>query len=207
MSKLILIASGHRKTGAEPVLQRAIASLSGVDRYVHNDVLAEIRRTHRPSAEMAVSAIVELWFSDADAALHAVSQLRHSGTPLQALQVLSVGEHVIFDHDAGTAAVTKRMSLLQRRTDMSPAQFQHYWRSVHAPLAECHRFVSRYVQNHVNQHGEALGPPSFDGVAEFLITDLVRIEEDYASAAGQRMKDDVANFASTVTTFLVEPRG
>jgi uncharacterized protein (TIGR02118 family) len=103
----------------------------------------------------------------------------------------------------------KRLSLLTRKKGMTHEAFTHYWQSVHAPLAQCHRYVQSYRQNHVtaalplSADGELL---RVDGIGEFLISDVDRMQEDYRSEAGIRMKQDVENFVGSARTYLVRER-
>ena len=208
IKQIVLMGSGEN-AAQQVVRAAAVRSLPGLERYVHNELLNEVRRDHLPSAGLQLAGIEELWFADAKAARSAQEILLSNASPAISVQVLTVQEHLIFERSVNGAAALKRISLLRRRAGMTPGSFRQYWLSVHAPLAECHRFVNRYVQNHVLDQvasHPAVGhgmEAAIDGVAEFRITDLVRMQEDYASPEGQRMKADVAKFAEAVTTYLV----
>jgi uncharacterized protein (TIGR02118 family) len=75
--------------------------------------------------------------------------------------------------------VIKLVFCLRRQRHLSREEFQHYWRTVHAPLvAERARRmgVVRYVQSHT--FDDAAGPssarrspPPFDGIAELWWTE------------------------------------
>lgn len=62
-----------------------------------------------------------------------------------------------------------RFGLAPRRTGMSTAEFQEYWRLRHAPVVLGMPGLQRYHQNHaVLQDGEPLLPwPGFDACAQF----------------------------------------
>ena len=208
IKQIVLIGTGE-SASQQVVRAAAVRSLPGLERYVYNELLGEVLRDHLPFAGLKLAGIEELWFADAMAVRSAQGVLLSNASPANSVQVLTVDEHLIFERSSDGAAALKRISLLRRRAGMTPESFRQYWRSVHAPLAECHRFVNRYVQNHVlhqvSSHpvvGHGLAA-AIDGVAEFRITDLVRMQEDYASPEGQRMKADVAEFADAVTTYLV----
>ncbi len=210
IKQIVLIGAGG--SAAQRVMRAALVrTLPGMERYLYNDLIDEVRRDHLPSAGLQLAGIEELWFADPLAARSAQAVLLSMSSPAIRAQLLTVDEHLIFERSMDGGAALKRISLLRRRAGMTPESFCQYWRSVHAPLAECHRFVNRYVQNHV-LHQVASHPAAdndavaaVDGVAEFQLTDLVRMQEDYASPEGQRMKADVARFADAVTTYLVRP--
>ena len=94
------------------------------------------------------------------------------------------------------AGRVRTIALLGRRPGMTFAEFDSYWRDVHAPLAAQVPGIVRYVQRHVIPD-PATGEPD----NEFGIDGLAHIDYENAEAmegweteAGQRALDDVPNF-------------
>jgi len=175
----------------------------GLRRMVRNTVQESVRRAHMPASEQVIAIVEELWF-DTEPVREDLDVLLRPTGPLAVLQAEFVREHVVFRRPVGDKPSIKRLSLLQRRADISTQEFSKYWEHVHAPLAHCHRHVALYVQNHSAPHGTK--PLLFDGIAEFQITDLAAMQIDYRTQQGISMRADVANFASTVSTYLVVAR-
>lgn len=103
----------------------------------------------------------------------------------------------------------KMIFCLRRRAELSPAEFQSYWREQHAPLvAEVAPLlrIRRYVQSHSFDDPRLAGPvaargatvPPYDGVAELYwdsIDDLVAVNDSKeAREAGRRLLEDERTF-------------
>lgn len=86
---------------------------------------------------------------------------------------LPVSVDVILDGPADGAIVSAEC--IRRRLDLTPAQFDDYWRSHHGPLA-CALPFERYEQNHLAAGAEKDGPLPYQGVAVvwFGSTDIMR---------------------------------
>ena len=115
----------------------------------------------------------------------------------------------------------KMIFCLRRRPEMTQAEFQCYWRDVHAPLvreAAPLLNIRRYVQSHafddprIAPAADARGcdVPPFDGVAELWwdsAEDIVAAGATKAGRdAGRRLLADEANFiaAKESAIFYVE---
>src|SRR5262245_3028371 len=91
--------------------------------------------------------------------------------------------------------MVKLVFCLKRLPHLSLAEFQRYWREVHAPLVRSHAQalrIRRYIQLHTvdDPINAALragrgGPEAFDGVAELWWDSLDDLREAVASEAGQ----------------------
>lgn len=103
----------------------------------------------------------------------------------------------------------KMIFCLRRRAELSPAEFQSYWRERHAPLvAEVAPLlrIRRYVQSHSFNDPQLAGPvaargatvPPYDGVAELYwdsVDDLVAVNDSReAREAGRRLLEDERAF-------------
>jgi hypothetical protein len=173
------------------------ARIPGLVRATRNDVVNIVHREHVARAEQGVSRVDELWCDGAPEDTLEALQEAYAGMPV--IQISPVQENMIFERGDDNSMRVKRVSLLQRKADLSRTEFCLYWRDVHASMASCHRHVARYVQNHVLDGSSAL----FDGIGEFQITDVDGMREDYETETAMAMKADVRNFAATVSTFIV----
>ena len=175
-----------------------LSRIPGFVRATRNDVVDAVHREHIARADRSVLRVDELWCegTSSERALDALQEL-YDGLPV--IQVSEVRETPILERSADGSALVKRLSLLQRRADLSRASFCAYWRDVHAAMASCHRHVARYVQNHVVDGSRGM----FDGIAEFEIADMEGMRADYETEAAKAMKADVQNFAATISTYVV----
>jgi conserved hypothetical protein len=196
MSKFAVIF-GERDRGGGSEGRGPAGCIAGLIRATRNDVVDIVHREHVARAEQGVSRVDELWCDGAPEDTLDALQQAYAGMPV--IQISPVQENMIFERAADSPKLVKRISLLQRKAGLSRPEFCLYWRDVHASMASCHRNVARYVQNHVLDGSGAL----FDGIAEFQINDLDGMREDYETESARAMKDDVRNFAATVSTFVV----
>jgi uncharacterized protein (TIGR02118 family) len=91
----------------------------------------------------------------------------------------------------------RTIALLGRRPGMTFAEFDAYWRDVHAPLAAQVPGIVRYVQRHVIPDPETGEPDNgfgIDGLAAIDYESEEAMEKGWATEAGQRALDDVPNF-------------
>lgn len=110
---------------------------------------------------------------------------------------------------------------LKRLPQLTRAEFQAYWRDVHAPLVQAHAQVlgiARYVQSHSLPENPAFplaaargsAGADFDGVAELWWHDLASFGSagltPEGRAAGQLLLEDEARFIDLPRSpiFLVE---
>jgi uncharacterized protein (TIGR02118 family) len=175
------------------------ARIPGLIRCTRNHVMEQVKREHVASAVDAITAVDELWCAGTSPQ-ETLAELKTIYADEPVVQISFVHERTIFARDERPGFVT-RISLLQRATTLTRSQFSTYWHDVHAPLAACHRHVARYVQNHVVASTREDEP--FDGIAQFLISDLVGMRADYDTDAGKAMQADVQNFAAAVSTYVV----
>ncbi len=97
---------------------------------------------------------------------------------------------------------------LRRRPDLTPEQFDSYWRDTHAPLVRRHAAalgIRRYVQSIRFESDLAAAaarvrnaPAPFDGVAELWFDSLEAVQAGFATeagrAAGRELLEDEARF-------------
>ena len=95
------------------------------------------------------------------------------------------------------AGPVRTIALLGRKPGMTFAEFDSYWRDVHAPLAAKVPGVIRYVQRHVIPNPETGEPDNgfgIDGLAVLDYENEEAMEKGWASEDGQRALADVPNF-------------
>lgn len=85
--------------------------------------------------------------------------------------------------------MTKVLVLLYKRSDLSWEAFGRYWRDAHRPIALRLPGLRRYVENHPPTAGD---PPY--GVAELYFDSPAAVQTALASAEGQAVLADLANF-------------
>jgi uncharacterized protein (TIGR02118 family) len=179
-----------------------VLKLPGLRRYVQSHVRAS---GYRGGRQLVHDGIAELWFDDLETAKAA------NGTPvIDAIQAdearfidpgprvtLVCEEHVIVDRPPPPNAI-KNVEFVTRKPGMPVADFQHYWRNVHGPLAAKIPSIRRYVQSHCRLGGYASGrQPAYDGIAVtwFESTDAMR--QGAGSEAYAATRADEANFIDT----------
>ena len=90
----------------------------------------------------------------------------------------------------------KTITIARKKPGMTDAEFSHYWKDIHGPLAaKGIPGVRRYVQNHV------ISVPGHDsdvnGVVEMWYDDLPTFQKSMAflmSPAGKFLRDDGSKF-------------
>ena len=92
-----------------------------------------------------------------------------------------------------------RMGLLQKKPDLSDAEFRAHWRDMHGPLAAKLPGLRRYHQNHVvdrEQRGivYARGSHDFDGISELWFDDLPSMQRAFSSDLVEEVAADEASF-------------
>lgn len=101
-----------------------------------------------------------------------------------------------------------RMSALQRRPDVSAAQFRRHWIEVHGSLAASIPNVLRYVQNHVvdtaQRVAHARGGVEVDGFPQLWFADRAAMEAAMATPEATATGADLAAFCRGVSLFDVE---
>lgn len=107
----------------------------------------------------------------------------------------------------GDSSVVRTVALLGRRPGMTFAEFDAYWRDVHAPLAQKVPGVVRYVQRHIVPN-EVTGEPDngfgIDGLVVLDYESAEAMDAGWATEAGERALADVPNFLGKHSVVIVE---
>ena len=89
--------------------------------------------------------------------------------------------------------MVKIVLLLSRRPDLSAEDFRRYWHERHRPLLERLPGLRRLVLNDVLPAPDGV-PTACDGIAEDWFDSPAAMQAAFASAAGQAVAADAANF-------------
>ena len=111
----------------------------------------------------------------------------------------------------GDKPLIKRISLLKRRPDVTPANFHREWLEVHAGMVKAMPGVEAYTQNLVIDRivdGKSVPYEQLpvDGIVELWFEDVDKLNASFASEEAQRTLAHGRTFIAEVTTFLVEVR-
>ena len=101
----------------------------------------------------------------------------------------------------------RTLALFSRKEGMSFAQFDAYWRDVHAPLAAQLPGVTKYVQRHVvpsSPDGEPDNGFGVDGIAQLEYESMEAMEAAWAGEEGQKALADVPNFIGKHFVLILE---
>lgn len=100
------------------------------------------------------------------------------------------------------------MSIFRKRPNLAQAEFEAYWRDVHAPIAVRIPALLRYEQNCVAD-GFHRGAPearvSVDGVCKLLFADDSAMQGVMSPVMKQMLMEDEAKFLRDLATFVVRP--
>jgi len=88
----------------------------------------------------------------------------------------------------------KLIGFLTRKPGMSIADFQAYWREVHAPMIAASPGLRRYIQSHACPEVYDEYPPAYDGVAEAWFDDLDAFNAAVAGPSWRAAIADTGNF-------------
>lgn len=182
--------------------------ISALRRYVQSHRLPHVI----PGFSSPYEGVAEIWFDDLATAqglkdnpeyVDGAFRDEPNFIDVSRLRFLNTRENVVV---AGPAGI-KGVFLLKRKPSLSVAEFQDYWRNIHAPLVPRTPGLRRYVQCHVCPETYETDTPAFDGVAELSWPDLATFEQAWASDELQLEQfEDVKRFVDTASSvaFLAE---
>lgn len=98
----------------------------------------------------------------------------------------------------------KRITLLQRRADLSHEEFDRHWRGAHADIVTELPGLQAYVQNTVRRSWRGEETEPLDGVVEVWFDDAAVGSPDQHSS--DRQREDELAFLGCLTAFTVENR-
>lgn len=193
------------------------ARLPGLRRYEQNPVTDRLQRgfTFARGPEQ-IDGFSMLWFDDEAAMREAIAT--PAGQALVADEHHFIGDLRIVALDqveviapASDRPLLKRMSLLRRRPEVSPATFLSEWRQEHAHLVRRVKGVRGYRQNLVvgrevpKGHKVDYDGLPVDGIVELWFDDSAAIDAAFGSPQGLTLMQHAREFIAEITTFIVEP--
>jgi uncharacterized protein (TIGR02118 family) len=97
---------------------------------------------------------------------------------------------------------------ITRRPDLTPEEFDRYWREVHGPIGARIPGLRRLVQSRALPIPGDAHAPDFDGMAELWFEDVASLLKARKSAEWQASSADEANFIDhkRVAYFVSEER-
>ena len=98
----------------------------------------------------------------------------------------------------------KIISLIRRRSDLSPEEFDRHWRESHPQYVTALPGVIRYQQSPALRHKRAW---PYDGMAELWFESLRAIAVAFSSPAAEPMREDETRFVDTIDWFIVDEDG
>lgn len=95
----------------------------------------------------------------------------------------------------------KRITLLRRRSSLTPEEYSSHWSTVHAEIAKGLPRVERYLQNHVD------GADGLDGIVELWFADDAAAAAGFGSEVADRLIADEPNFLDALTGCAYRGKG
>lgn len=175
--------------------------------------------SHARGSEWDLDGFSELHFDDMQAMLDAVSgevfapTLVDEEAFLEDVQLVACEKHKVVPMDFDGGPFIKRMTLLKRRSDVTPEQFRHEWLDTHADFVRRWPNVLGYHQNIVvdRYHGSRTESAPYsavpvDGIVEFWFRDTDAAAELYATDIVTETQEHAKVFLDTITPYFVETR-
>jgi uncharacterized protein (TIGR02118 family) len=102
----------------------------------------------------------------------------------------------------------RNLTVLTRRADLTPAEFNRHWREVHAPMVAELPGVLRYSQHHVLDSATRAGYPTqdyeIDGMVDFRFANEEAMTSAFDSDLGRALMDDAKHFIARMCVYTVE---
>ena len=99
--------------------------------------------------------------------------------------------------------MVKALSFFKRKSGMSVAAFQAYWRTMHPDVVTKMPGIRRYVQSHTLPSGYRKREPIYDGIAEIWFDDTRAMRALAGTSEYAAVQADEANFIDRSTMGLI----
>jgi len=178
-----------------------VTRLPGLKRYVQSHALPGGYR----KGDLIYDGVAEVWVDDsaalramsASAEYTAVAADEANFIDRDSMALLLTDEHVIKDGPVPDDAV-KNIEFVPHKRGMDIEAFQHYWRTVHGPIAAEIPVLRRYVQSHTRLAGYKRDPqPAWDGLATTWFDSVDAMRDSARTEAYARTREDEDNFLDT----------
>lgn len=99
----------------------------------------------------------------------------------------------------------RRMTLIRRRRDTSPADFSAHWAGPHAEIARHYPGLAKYTQNHVTERLDAAAVDAFeiDGMAELWFPDAAAMQAATGSDVTRQLIEDEPRVFDGITGLIL----
>lgn len=100
----------------------------------------------------------------------------------------------------------KLVYCISKRSDLTDAEFFHYWRHVHGPIGAKIPGLRRLVQSHTTRDTGRIRAADFDGMAELWFDDMAALLAARDSPEWRASTEDEVNFIDNtkVALFVTE---
>jgi uncharacterized protein (TIGR02118 family) len=190
------------------------AKMPGLRAYHQNHIVdkSQLAIDHARGA-WDLDGISELWFDSRETMERALASdayqavVADSPHCMATTSIVVAEQIVVAPHDP--SARIKRMSILERKHGLTPADFRHEWCDRHAAMVARFPALAGYTQNLVTNHGAAPGIDADDGqaTADGIVEMWFRNTDDLAAAfhspAAEISQRHALDFLQSITTFLV----
>ncbi|QRM30295.1 EthD domain-containing protein [Microvirga sp. VF16] len=195
-----------------------VARLPGLKRYHQNHVVdsRQLAIDHARGT-WSIDGISELWFDSIDDMHRAISSDAYRAVAEDHVRfvgdtgLITAEQNIVVPMEASGEPLVKRMSILTRKSGLTPEQFKDEWWGFHAKAVKKFPNLMGYTQNFVTERSAGLGKPAsheelpIDGMVELWFRSVADIEAAFRSPAANVSQTHALSFIAEITTFLVEP--
>ena len=113
-------------------------------------------------------------------------------------------EEFIIKEGSTHEGMVKNIEFVIRKPGMPLADFRHYWKDIHGPIASKIEVIKRYVQSHnLMLEYEKKHPPAYDGVAETWFEDTAAMRHSATTPEYAAHHADMLNFLAGELPFII----
>jgi uncharacterized protein (TIGR02118 family) len=113
-------------------------------------------------------------------------------------------EEIIIKEGATHEGMVKNIEFVMRKPGMPLADFRHYWKEIHGPIASKIEVIKRYVQSHnLMLEYEKKHPPAYDGIAATWFEDTAAMRHSATTPEYAAHHADMVNFLAGELPFII----
>jgi uncharacterized protein (TIGR02118 family) len=193
------------------------ARLPGLKRYHQNHVVDSRQLAiNHARGTWAIDGISELWFDSIDDMHRAISSEAYQDVAQDHERfvgdtgLIIAEQNIVTPVETAARPLVKRMSILTRKSTLSPEQFKEEWWGFHAEAVKKFPNLMGYTQIFVTDRSIGGGRPAsyetlpIDGMVELWFRSVADIEAAFRSSAANVSQTHALSFIAEITTFLVE---
>lgn len=115
-----------------------------------------------------------------------------------------ITEEIIIKEGPIHGDMVKNIEFVTRKAGMPLADFRHYWKEVHGPIASKIQVIKHYVQSHtlMSEYEKGL-PPAYDGVAATWFDDTAAMRHSATTPEYAAHHADMFNFLAGELPFII----